>query len=227
MYHPDRQYVGPSAEQKVGLQSDKGVVTHQQNGNCDLEFPTLQRAYEHLQFENGIGSQSNPAHSLNLMLDLNSTSDASALQTTNHDSDDPFKARLVVILLEYGDKGLALCNIKKKWPGTPFPPDLCTEKTKQKGFLANYIVQHAGDVVVVGVLELQYPSDQTGNARVVPYVVHKKWFRKRHRGHHPSACRHMYFVIFLAEMDSIFALVTQNGSDPHNMFIRNIVFALI
>lgn len=43
----------------------------------------------------------------------------------NNDDSSFFKARLVAVLLEYGDKGIDLSNVKKKWkqvwPKIPFP----------------------------------------------------------------------------------------------------------
>lgn len=130
----------------------------------DATFDTIRKAYEHLTVGGGNGSQCNPAHSLNLML-----------QATNHESrtvgemddDDCFKARLIAVLLEYGDKGLDLCNFKKKWkqvwPEVPFPQEAENEGRRRKGGLSAFILQKAGDVVDVVV-----PSKGKGSIRVIP-----------------------------------------------------------
>jgi hypothetical protein len=83
------------------------------------------------------------------------------------DDDDCFKARLIAVLLEYGDKGLDLCNIKKKWkqvwPKVPFPLETEVEGRKRKGGLAAFILLKAGDVVDVVVL-----PNRKGSIRVIP-----------------------------------------------------------
>ena len=102
------------------------------------DFHALHKAYVHLLQEDGHGNQSNPAHSLNLMLQV------SGLQSKLED-DSCFKARLIAVLLEYGDKGLDLSNVKKKWkqvwPKEPFP----NEEEKQK--ISDFLMERAGDVI--------------------------------------------------------------------------------
>ena len=56
-------------------------------------------------------------------------------QVDGEEEDDSFfKARLVAVLLEYGDKGIDLSNVKKKWkqvwPEVPFPSQ--QQKASQK-----------------------------------------------------------------------------------------------
>merc|ERR1712183_91452 len=74
-----------------------------------------------------------------------------------------FKARLIAVLLEYGDKGLDVSNVKKKWkqvwPKEPFP-DTTDSVKNRKIPLAEFLKEHAGDVI-----ELIY--DQSG-VRVLP-----------------------------------------------------------
>eukprot|EP00536_Pseudo-nitzschia_multiseries_P017195 jgi/Psemu1/314126/fgenesh1_kg.1423_\ len=61
--------------------------------------------------------------------DDSSTRDETKRSEGNDDNEDEdvsfFKARLVAVLLEYGDKGIDLSNVKKKWkqvwPSVPFP----------------------------------------------------------------------------------------------------------
>jgi hypothetical protein len=119
------------------------------------EFDAVQKAYKHLTLSEGRGSQSNPAHSLKLMLQVSGV-------TSEQKEDDCFKARLVAVLLEYGEKGLDLSNLKKKWiqlwPDTPFPEREKSVNRKQ-GSLSEWIRQEAGDVV-----ELQ--SDNKGSLRL-------------------------------------------------------------
>jgi hypothetical protein len=76
---------------------------------------------------------------------------------------------LMAVLLEYGDKGMDLSNIKKKWNqvwGVPFPLEqtsLCTsssaslssppppplneQKNKKKVSLSKFLLDRAGDVI--------------------------------------------------------------------------------
>ena len=78
-----------------------------------------------------------------------SPSSASA-QAVPSDDNDLFKARLIAVLLEYGDKGLNLSNIPKKWdqvwPLIPFDSLFDGEKRKS-GDLLKMIKKRAGDVV--------------------------------------------------------------------------------
>jgi ankyrin repeat protein len=106
------------------------------------DFDAVQKAYKHLTVAKGRGSQSNPTHSLKLMLQVSGV-------TSEQKEDDCFKARLVAVLLEYGEKGLDLSNLKKKWsqvwPDAPFPAQ--ERSTKGRGVLSEWIRQEAGDVV--------------------------------------------------------------------------------
>ena len=82
-HHPDRHKVEKNASEK--------------------DFDKCREAYQHLTLESGAGSQCNPAHSLNLMLEL-----SGAARESSSVNEDCFKARLIAVLLEYGDKGLDL-----------------------------------------------------------------------------------------------------------------------
>lgn len=117
--------------------------------NDSTDFDALQKAYHHLMVHRGRGSQKNPAHSLKVMLEV-SASSLDKRETTTAD-DDCFKARLIAVLLEYGDKGLDLSNLKKKWkqvwPNTLFPYD--TTKNRGKLSLSQWIRYEAGDVVEI------------------------------------------------------------------------------
>jgi hypothetical protein len=112
-----------------------------QNSSNDA-FDKVKNAYQHLIVEEGRGNQSNPAHSLNLMLQVCGTS------TTRQQDDDCFKARLIAVLLEYGDKGLDVSNLRKKWqqvwPETPFSS---YDTRPRKLSLSKWLQQEAGDAV--------------------------------------------------------------------------------
>lgn len=137
--HPDRDNV---PEGHSNAESGDNAAKY------DTTFHELYKAYIHLTEEDGIGDQYNPAHSLNLMLryvnnvvpDSVRKSNSHRCITKNenirhdnivensHDGNDDssfFKARLLAVLLEYGDKGIDLSNVKKKWkqvwPKIPFP----------------------------------------------------------------------------------------------------------
>jgi ankyrin repeat protein len=69
-----------------------------------------------------------------------------------------FKARLLVVLKEYGDKGMNVSNLKKKWKQVwcdPFP------EIKNSGTtLSRYLSIHAGDVVTI------HKNSKTGQVHV-------------------------------------------------------------
>lgn len=144
--HPDRQ---------------QGQATgNKDNDNGTRDFDTLQKAYVHLMEKDGRGNQSNPSHSLNLMLQVSGCQQTTATVSEMED-DSCFKARLIAVLLEYGDKGLDLSNIKKKWkqvwPQEPFPS--IDEKKNKKPSLSEFLVERAGDVI-------QLVNDEKGCVRV-------------------------------------------------------------
>jgi hypothetical protein len=95
---------------KAYLAKARQVHPDRQHGCTNSDFDAICRAYEHLTLENGNGSQSNPAHSLNLMLELSkvATNESTFDGKSEMDDGDCFKARLIAVLLEYGDKGLDL-----------------------------------------------------------------------------------------------------------------------
>ena len=189
--HPDRLVSmsspagNPShgnANDALGEATEGEVATAARNNNEDenanaapttlVTFDALRKAYLHLTEEDGVGDQSNPAHSLNLMLryvnnsgsNNNNTTDENEknilqMETNNPDGEEDnsfFKARLVAVLLEYGDKGIDLSNVKKKWkqvwPEIPFPSQqqkACQSEQKQakKIPMADFLLQKAGDVI--------------------------------------------------------------------------------
>mmetsp|Transcript_14796 Transcript_14796/g.21148 ORF Transcript_14796/g.21148 Transcript_14796/m.21148 type:complete len:575 (+) Transcript_14796:65-1789(+) len=135
---------------KFKQNSSLTVQTDDSDDILDLiDFDALRKAYEHLTVQNGVGNQSNPSHSIKLMLKLHSSKDQyshesksklvnnrshhneksdDSSELTNSNDSSLFKARLTAVLLEYGKRGLDLCNIEKKWkqvwPDVPFYHDL-------------------------------------------------------------------------------------------------------
>jgi hypothetical protein len=147
-----RAYLSKAKELHPDRSGDKSVV---------VAFDQIKNAYEHLTKDEGIGRQTNPTHSLNLMLGLSSKATDDKVLTP----EDFFKARLVSVLLEYGDNGLDLSNIRHKWtqvwPNTPCPWDFVGMKQgrpKRKGVLLDYIRQNASDIV-----DVVPPTDTTGS----------------------------------------------------------------
>ena len=135
----DPQAIREAYKQRVRLvHPDKNAAS-----SAD-EFDALQTAYRHLTVEQGRGSQSNPAHSLNLMIKV-SAADSEASSNDN----DLFQARLIAVLLEYGDKGIDLSNLRKKWkqvwPHSSFPEPPTIKNRKMA--LSKWIRRQAGDVV--------------------------------------------------------------------------------
>ena len=172
--------VSPSAKpdelRKAYLSKAKEV--HPDRIGDDLErnkFQELQQAYIHLTETKGYGNQRNPAHSLNLMLKVaedndsvigTSKGDADTTPLASDDGASCFKARLLAVLLEYGDKGIDLSIIKKKWrqiwgPDEPFPSQYQEFRSKsntssstskkirqnKKIPLSELLLEKAGDVV--------------------------------------------------------------------------------
>ena len=126
-----------------------------------VAFDQIRKAYEHLTKDDGIGKQTNPTHSLKLMLEH--CREATDEESFEHE--EFFKARLVSVLLEYGDNGLDLSNVRRKWtqvwPNSPCPWDFLEMRKgrpKRKGVLIDYIRQHAGDIV-----DVVPPTDATGS----------------------------------------------------------------
>jgi hypothetical protein len=95
---------------KAYLAKVRQVHPDRQHDCTNSDFDAIRRAYEHLTVQYGIGSQSNPAHTLNLMLELSKTATNESTFDGQGELDDGdcFKARLIAVLLEYGDKGLDL-----------------------------------------------------------------------------------------------------------------------
>lgn len=139
---------------------------HPDKGGDESRFHAIQNAYRHLSINQGRGTQSNPAHSLHLMLQAHQES-CKPVESKQAESDANgyFKARLIAVLLEYGDRGLDLSNLKKKW--NQVWPDVSLESyrqglSKRDGrSMSRWILRQAGDVV-----ELR--SDGMGCVRVFP-----------------------------------------------------------
>ena len=152
LLHPDKRIYSsdhPTSTDRSDIIKDDNV-----------DFQTLKEAYDHLIHHNGIGRQSNPSHSLNMMIDM---LESKGIERAHNDECADkglgiFKAQLLSVLLEYGDKGLDLSNIRKKWkqvwPTTPFPcfqdenkNQINTRLNGGRKSLTEFIQEHAGDVV--------------------------------------------------------------------------------
>lgn len=151
---------------------DKARESHPDRQKCgettNGDFDEIRKAYDHLTTEGGNGEQYNPSHSLNLMLELSKTSVNHESETEGlKETDDFFKARLLAVLLEYGDKGLDLSNVRKKWtqvwPNVPFPDETSVVGQKRKGGLLEFLRRKAGGVVDIVAL-----SNGKGSIRVIP-----------------------------------------------------------
>jgi DnaJ-domain-containing protein 1 len=138
-------------------------------GEKSHDFDQVRQAYDHLSNENGIGKQSNPAHSLRLMLELS----GEEVNPDDHEANDKtlFKARLIAVLLEYGEKGLDLSNVRRKWtqvwPDIPYPWEIqegnAVPQPRRKGVLLDYIRQYASDVV-----DIVTPNEGGRSTLIVP-----------------------------------------------------------
>jgi ankyrin repeat protein len=147
-------------EQARKLHPDKR--REDESSSKEFEFDELRKAYLHLTEHGGRGLQSNPAHSLHLMLQVSGVEEKNNDDDSNDREASFFKARLIAVLLEYGDMGLDLSNIKKKWnqvwPDEPFPEYHDTTSGGKKGSLTQFLEAKAGDVVRI-------ESDGKGSAR--------------------------------------------------------------
>lgn len=154
------------------LHPDRIAQQQQQPSEEDVlpEFVKLTQAYKHLIDEDGVGRQSNPKHSLPLLLKATGEQESNASETprditagtivlnetthhgdnnrVNADDDETllFAAQLRAVVLEYGEKGLDLSNLRKKWkqvwPAIPFPAP------KEKS-LKTWIQRNASHIVKV------------------------------------------------------------------------------
>ena len=186
--------------------------TGNENGNGDDEgFQLVKWAYEHLMSGGIATKQNNPAHSIHLLLECKqgqgSTSDIdgngngngngngkSYKDKNNEDENEGikgiqndelklFKTRLMAVLLEYGDKGLDLSNIPKKWnqvwPDVKLPTlEQKKNGRRKKGQLLHFIKEHAGDVVKVSrqkqngqVSVIISPRDMSSYIKKFPWVA--------------------------------------------------------
>ena len=169
--HPDRTAVttGDNENTTQARAADHWTVQ---------EFVKLSQAYRHLIDEGGVGSQCNPKHKLPLLL-TSSCSPSGPLQN-NVDSDDGavesfgicedgetgrFSAQLTAVVLEYGNKGLDISNLRKKWrqlwPETTFP-------ASKKGSLKLWLTKHANHVVSLRV------DEKSGITRIYTKYPHQQ-----------------------------------------------------
>ncbi|CAJ1388903.1 unnamed protein product [Effrenium voratum] len=105
------------------------------------EFSALHEAYRHLTKDQGQGNQSNPRHQERLMLQWDS-------QEPGFESEaQMFKSRLLTVVGEFGDKGLPLSSLRKKYAqALPAP----TSFGLRKGCGLLEMLRHvAGDVLRV------------------------------------------------------------------------------
>lgn len=139
-YHPDRhkksQQGNPETQNgygvKIGSELDHHVSTK-------LVFDDICKAYHHLLYEKGRGHECNDAHKIRILL-------PSSEKEIIVIDDDCFKSRLIVVLREYGSKGLDVSNLKKKWKQvwqTNFP------KQADNVPLTRWLQECAGDVVEI------------------------------------------------------------------------------
>ena len=175
MFHPDRRLLHSSDyDHQLSSMCENSTVSTFTDGTTEkYSFDEIRKAYVHLTELDGRGNQSNPAHSLNLMLQ------ASGISKEDDDEDSFFKARLVAVLLEYGDKGIDLSNVRKKWkqvwPNEPFPTTTIQASSNCGGDgndvggsnskeipLSTFLAQKAGDYI-------RLETDiKTGSLRVYP-----------------------------------------------------------
>jgi hypothetical protein len=111
-----RAYLEQAHSVHLDRQSTTNKAANHDEGD---NFDALHKAYVHSMEEGGRGNQSNPAaHSLHLMLQVSGLQNKSDVSKSKDDNieDACFKARLIAVLLEYGDKGLDLdlSNVMKK-----------------------------------------------------------------------------------------------------------------
>ena len=198
LLHPDRRQCGQEQNDESPDDSRRHGHDHVMDNPPvnDEAFDRLRKAYEHLTIEDGIGKQCNPAHSLPLMLQLAGRTNHPHDEKSNsggtavpNDNTDCFKARLIAVLLEYGDKGLDVSNVAKKWkqvwPDTPFPYHR-RDFQKQRGDNTNsnsgnnhgkgltaYLLEHAGDVVDI-VYGNNNDKGPNGTIKVVPKNVSRR-----------------------------------------------------
>mmetsp|Transcript_16391 Transcript_16391/g.24159 ORF Transcript_16391/g.24159 Transcript_16391/m.24159 type:complete len:451 (+) Transcript_16391:240-1592(+) len=178
-----KAYIAGAKRVHPDVRAHPGVCSHSEATEVS-DFNELQHAYEHLTKYGGIGEQSNPSHSLNLMLEVNGS------PQTNLQDSDFFQARLLSVLLEYGEKGLELSNIQPKWrqlwPDNPCPWEVNTLKTagrrRKKGLLLDYVRKHAKDVV-----DVIYPKKGEVGTLLIPKSCTQKYVKQQSK-----KCETMY-----------------------------------
>jgi Ankyrin repeats (3 copies)/Ankyrin repeat len=108
-YHPDRHVKRNQGFSKRQIANEIKEDSYAGQSDCiNISFDDVQKAYNHLLYEKGRGLECNNAHKLRILLP---SSEEASLEI----DDDCFKTRLVVVLREYGSKGLDISNLKKKW----------------------------------------------------------------------------------------------------------------
>jgi len=126
-------------------------VHHPDAGGNEADFDRIKKAFDHLVLEGGKGSQKNTKHQRlelitagkvthNTSNNNNNGSDeeyhikrvwgadgdSDKLSDQEFVDDDLFKARLLIVLSDFGSKGFPISNVQKRWnqiwPNSPFPP---------------------------------------------------------------------------------------------------------
>ena len=101
--------------------------------------------------------QRNPAHSIHLLLEMhhakkNDTNSSSSSDYWN-EQDNLFQTRLLAVLLEYGDKGLNLSNIPKKWnriwPDVPLDSFFEKDKDNEEGSSTSTMKRKPGQLLAL------------------------------------------------------------------------------
>lgn len=137
----------------------------------NIDFDQIREAYELLTSKGGVSSkQKNPAHSINLLLEMQCKTPQIVVEeesANEHigsiDNDDLFKARLLAVLLDFGEKGMNLGNIPKRWdqiwPSSPLD-SYFNGKKRKSGDLLKLIKKRAGDVVRI--TQMRHTDKQSG-----------------------------------------------------------------
>uniref|UniRef100_A0A7S3PYF9 J domain-containing protein n=1 Tax=Chaetoceros debilis TaxID=122233 RepID=A0A7S3PYF9_9STRA len=179
--HPDRSSKGGDGKEESNSISNSKILYG------DDDFQLVKKAYEHLMSGGIATKQKNPAHSIHLLLENQGNAPRDGIANEIYPRDGVsdcgeedhelklFKTRLVAVLLEYGEKGLDLSNIPKKWnqvwPDVAFPNVTNIQerrnnqlqqtdeqnhdrkgkpkrtRTRKKGQLLRFIQEYAGEVV--------------------------------------------------------------------------------
>jgi hypothetical protein len=144
--------------------------------NKKHDFNSVRKAYEHLTNGGIATKQKNPSHSIELLLEMQSANSTTHANLDNtQGGDDLFKARLLAVLLEYGDKGLNLSNIPSKWNqiwGPDAPLDTFFDGGKRRpGALLKMIRSCAIDVVKIVRMKPQSENERKSNRKGIIKIL--------------------------------------------------------